>query len=177
MLSAYHRLESHAPGSEIFLSHISTFPQPSLIIDFTWFPGASPQYPPLYCFVVSVRECPVKLLDVSSGRLRVSYKIIDHLYMPASERVRVKTSPERKSRDGMRGIVSALAFAPLRHWHSIANEDIEETLEPVMYLGENEGGGVIYGAFVGPMVCTIGWGSAEEGGTGSYVGIGFKGNK
>ncbi|EIW76971.1 WD40 repeat-like protein [Coniophora puteana RWD-64-598 SS2] len=176
---------SHAPSNDNSLTHASTFPQPSPIVDFTWFPGASSQYPPLYCFVASVRECPVKLLDASTGRLRASYKIIDHrerFIAPHSmvfnmhanklycgfesayevfdvhhpgEGDRVKTSPERKSRDGMKGIVSALAFAPTYDGLFAAgtlspstpftpNIAIysEETLEPVMYLGADEGGGV-----------------------------------
>lgn len=45
-----------------------TLPQPSPILDFTWFPSASPNDPASYCFLASVRECPVKLLDASDGR-------------------------------------------------------------------------------------------------------------
>ncbi|KAG1894097.1 uncharacterized protein F5891DRAFT_962053, partial [Suillus fuscotomentosus] len=42
------------------------------------YPGASSDNAPAYCFVASVRDCPVKLLDASGGRLRASYPIIDH---------------------------------------------------------------------------------------------------
>jgi hypothetical protein len=65
------------------------------VLDFVWYPTASPRDPASFCFVASVRECPVKLLDASDGRvspwfsllhylilslyqLRASYKIVDH---------------------------------------------------------------------------------------------------
>jgi telomerase Cajal body protein 1 len=68
----------------------------SPVLDFAWYPGASVSDPSTFCFVASVRECPVKLLDAASGRvctylfcivndselsalkLRASYKIVDH---------------------------------------------------------------------------------------------------
>jgi telomerase Cajal body protein 1 len=43
--------------------------QPSPTLDFLWYPTASYHDPASYCFVASVRECPVKLLDASSGRV------------------------------------------------------------------------------------------------------------
>lgn len=46
-----------------------TFRQPSAILDFIWYPTASPRDPASFCFVASVRECPVKLLDASDGRV------------------------------------------------------------------------------------------------------------
>ncbi|KAG1825188.1 hypothetical protein EV424DRAFT_1603593, partial [Suillus variegatus] len=64
------------------------------VVHLAWHPGASSNNAPAYCFVASVRDCPVKLLDASDGRvefiyifvrplidltmLRVSYPIIDH---------------------------------------------------------------------------------------------------
>ncbi|KIY48796.1 WD40 repeat-like protein [Fistulina hepatica ATCC 64428] len=116
--------------------------QPSPIVDFIWYPSASPLNPAAYCFVASVRECPVKLLDATTGRLRASYKIVDHrerqiaphslsfnlsttrLYCgfedaievfdvnKPGEGTRLATTPSKKSKDGLRGIVSALAFCP-----------------------------------------------------------------
>ena len=50
--------------------NFSTFHQPSPILDFAWFPGATSTDPASFCFVASVRECPVKLLDASDGRVR-----------------------------------------------------------------------------------------------------------
>jgi hypothetical protein len=46
-----------------------TFHEPSPILDFAWYPGATPKDPASFCFVASVRECPVKLLDASDGRV------------------------------------------------------------------------------------------------------------
>ena len=45
------------------------FRQPAPILDYTWYPSASAVNPAAYCFVASVRECPVKLIDASSGRV------------------------------------------------------------------------------------------------------------
>lgn len=45
------------------------FEQPAAILDFLWYPTASPWNPPSFCFLASVRECPVKLLDASDGRV------------------------------------------------------------------------------------------------------------
>ena len=73
--------------------------QPSPILDYVWYPTAAVRDPASFCFVASVRECPVKLLDASDGRasiyylppgyfqradssfvpqLRASYRIVDH---------------------------------------------------------------------------------------------------
>jgi hypothetical protein len=74
-----------------------SFCQPAPILDFIWYPTATPLDPASFCFVASVRECPVKLLDALDGRvrflisyllsqvylynimqLRASYRIVDH---------------------------------------------------------------------------------------------------
>lgn len=78
------------------MTTIRVFPQPGPILDYIWYPTATPHDPASFCFVASVRECPVKLLDASDGRvrphswinrhlatyqksqLRASYKIVDH---------------------------------------------------------------------------------------------------
>ncbi|KIM51605.1 hypothetical protein SCLCIDRAFT_623784 [Scleroderma citrinum Foug A] len=122
--------------------HLQTLPQPSPIVDFVWYPSASRYNPPSYCFFASVRECPVKLLDGNDGRLRASYPIVDHrerqiaphslsfnftmdkLYCGFQDAIeifdiqrpgegeRLYTTPSKKSKDGLKGIVSALAFCP-----------------------------------------------------------------
>ena len=43
--------------------------QPSPIVDYAWYPSASVNNPATFCFLASVRECPVKLLDGSDGRV------------------------------------------------------------------------------------------------------------
>ncbi|KAI9511442.1 WD40 repeat-like protein [Russula earlei] len=118
------------------------FPRPAPILDFAWYPRATPRDPSSFCFVASVRESPVQLLDASDGRLRASYKIVDHrerqigphsvsfnysadkLYCGFEDAVevfdinnpgqgtRLATTPSKKSRDGLKGIISALAFCP-----------------------------------------------------------------
>ncbi|CAL1698567.1 unnamed protein product [Somion occarium] len=118
------------------------FPQAAPVLDFAWYPNATSRDPASFCFVTSVRECPVKLLDASDGRLRASYKIVDHrerqvaphslafnplasklycgfedaievfdVHVPG-EGTRLRTTPSKKSRDGLKGIISTLAFSP-----------------------------------------------------------------
>ncbi|KAF8158641.1 WD40-repeat-containing domain protein [Mycena galopus ATCC 62051] len=123
---------------------LTTLPQSGPILDYAWYPTASSATPASFCFVASVREGPVKLLDASDGRLRASYPIVDHrerqiaphslvfnlsatkLYCGfedaievfdvgspgAGKATRIHTSPSKKSRDGLKGIISALAFSP-----------------------------------------------------------------
>ncbi|TCD60083.1 hypothetical protein EIP91_010768 [Steccherinum ochraceum] len=111
------------------------------IVDFAWYPSATCRDPASFCFVVSVRECPVKLIDASDGRLRASYKIVDHrerqiaphslAFNPSTSKLycgfedaievfdlhrpgegqRLHTTPSKRSKDGLKGIISSLAFA------------------------------------------------------------------
>ncbi|KAG1878779.1 hypothetical protein F4604DRAFT_1923443 [Suillus subluteus] len=64
-------------GTQFSAHHKRTFSQSSAVVNFAWYPGASSSNAPAYCFVASVRDCPVKLLDALDGRLRASYPIID----------------------------------------------------------------------------------------------------
>ncbi|KAI6042310.1 hypothetical protein EDC04DRAFT_2878535 [Pisolithus marmoratus] len=134
----------HASPDELglTLSHALTLRQPSPIVDFLWYPSASRHNPATYCFVASVRECPVKLLDGNDGRLRASYPIVDHrerqiaphslLFNLTADRLycgfqdaieifdvhrpgegeRLHTRPSKKSKEGLKGIVSALSLSP-----------------------------------------------------------------
>ncbi|KAL4252984.1 SWT21/TCAB1 mRNA Splicing and Telomere Maintenance [Abortiporus biennis] len=115
--------------------------QPAPLLDFAWYPQATSRDPASFCLVTSVRECPVKLLDANDGRLRASYRIVDHrerqiaphclafnpmaskLYCGFEDAIevfgvhapgegeRLKTTPSKKSRDGLKGIISSLAFS------------------------------------------------------------------
>ncbi|KAJ7823071.1 WD40-repeat-containing domain protein [Mycena olivaceomarginata] len=121
---------------------VQTLPQSAPILDYAWYPTASPASPASFCFAASVREAPVKLLDATDGRVRASYPIVDHrerqiaphslAFNPSAtklycgfedaievfdigrpgEGTRLPTSPSKKSRDGLKGIISALAFSP-----------------------------------------------------------------
>ncbi|KDR72798.1 hypothetical protein GALMADRAFT_734236 [Galerina marginata CBS 339.88] len=138
---------------------IRAFPQAAPILDFVWYPTATPHNPAAFCFVASIRECPVKLLDASDGRLRASYRIVDHrerqiaphslafnltaqryitchcffasflrivarLYCGFEDAIeifdlsrpgegsRMHTTPSKKSKDGLKGIISSIAFSP-----------------------------------------------------------------
>ncbi|KAJ7171274.1 WD40-repeat-containing domain protein [Mycena filopes] len=137
--------ESQVPSSSAVDSTdplVRVLPQSAAILDYVWYPTASPANPASFCFVASIRETPVKLLDASDGRLRASYRIVDHrerqiaphslafnlsatkLYCGFEDAIevfdigrpgegtRLPTTPSRKSRDGLKGIISALAFAP-----------------------------------------------------------------
>ncbi|KAG6875595.1 hypothetical protein C0992_003157, partial [Termitomyces sp. T32_za158] len=119
-----------------------TLPQPAPVLEFLWYPTASAHDPASYCFLASVRDRPLALLDASDGRLRASYPIVDHrerhvaphslafdlfatrLYCGFLDAIevfdvsrpgpgtRLPTTPSRKSKDGLKGIISALAFVP-----------------------------------------------------------------
>ena len=52
------------------------FKQPENILGAIWYPTAVPDEPSGYCFLASVRESPVKLLDASDGR--VSFQECHH---------------------------------------------------------------------------------------------------
>jgi hypothetical protein len=45
------------------------FPRATPILDFLWYPRATPRDPSSFCFVASVRDTPVQLLDASDGRV------------------------------------------------------------------------------------------------------------
>ncbi|KAG2038334.1 hypothetical protein BDR03DRAFT_955167 [Suillus americanus] len=124
---------SRPEGTQFSAKHKRTFSQSSAVVNFAWYPGAPPNNPPAYCFVASVRDCPVKLLDASDGRLRASYPIIDHrerfiaphslafnltankLYCGFEDAIekfdiqqpgegdRLPTAPSKKSKDGLKG--------------------------------------------------------------------------
>lgn len=61
---------SRSIAASLSLVHAKTFPQSAPIVDFAWHPGASQHNTPAFCFVASVRDCPVKLLDGKDGRVR-----------------------------------------------------------------------------------------------------------
>ncbi|KAJ7708212.1 WD40-repeat-containing domain protein [Mycena rosella] len=138
LISPRSEMQNEASSSQL----VWTLPQPAPILEYAWYPGATPANPATFCFVASVRETPVKLLDASDGRLRASYRIVDHrerqiaphslafnlsatrLYCGFEDAIevfdigrpgegtRLPTSPSKKSRDGLKGIISALAFSP-----------------------------------------------------------------
>ncbi|KAG2115604.1 WD40-repeat-containing domain protein [Suillus cothurnatus] len=131
--------------------HKRTFSQSSAVVNFAWYPGASSSNAPAYCFVASVRDCPVKLLDASDGRLRASYPIVDHrerfiaphslafnliadkLYCGFEDAIeifdiqqpgegdRLPTTPSKKSKDGLKGIISSIAFSSSYDYYAIGS--------------------------------------------------------
>ncbi|KAI9459342.1 hypothetical protein HD554DRAFT_2136882 [Boletus coccyginus] len=159
------------------LVHAKTFAQPAPVVDFTWYPGASQHNPPAFCFVASVRDCPVKLLDGRDGRLRASYPIVDHreryvaphslafnlpsdrLYCGFEDTIeifdvqrpgegeRLPTTPTKKSKDGLKGIISTLAFSYSPEYYAAGSlspasrvyDNIalfnESAFEPVLSIG------------------------------------------
>ena len=64
MLSTHRELSS-------FISDVKTvYEQPAPILEYAWYPGATASQPGTYCFLASVRDCPVKLLDAGDKRVR-----------------------------------------------------------------------------------------------------------
>ena len=48
----------------------TTLKQAAPILAATWYTSATPLRPDVYCFLASIREEPVKLLDAADGRVR-----------------------------------------------------------------------------------------------------------
>ncbi|KAG1760620.1 WD40-repeat-containing domain protein [Suillus occidentalis] len=141
----------HEAGAQLTAHHKRTFSQSSAVVNFAWYPGASSSNAPAYCFVASVRDCPMKLLDASDGRLRASYPIIDHrerfiaphslafnltadkLYCGFEDAIeifdiqqpgegdRLPTTLSKKSKDGLKGIISSIAFSPSYDYYAIGS--------------------------------------------------------
>ncbi|KAJ7438115.1 WD40-repeat-containing domain protein [Mycena galericulata] len=146
-----------------------TLPQPAPILDYAWYPTASASNPASFCFAASVRETPVKLLDASDGRLRASYPIVDHrerqiaphslafnlsatrLYCGFEDAIevfdvarpgegtRLPTSPSKKSRDGLKGIISSLAFSPSYDSDFYAAGSLAATTGNIAMFSESDG--------------------------------------
>ncbi|WVR04557.1 hypothetical protein IAU60_001564 [Kwoniella sp. DSM 27419] len=53
-------------------------PQPDAIHSTLWYPSASTHTPETFCFVASIRDTPVRLIDANDGRIRATYPIVDH---------------------------------------------------------------------------------------------------
>ncbi|KAJ6590851.1 hypothetical protein B0H10DRAFT_2091731 [Mycena sp. CBHHK59/15] len=178
------------PADESAPAPPRTLAQPAPILSYAWYPFAAAASPATFCFAAAVRETPVKLLDAGDGRLRASYPIVDHrerqiaphslafnlsatrLYCGFEDAIevfdvarpaagtRVHTTPSKKSRDGMKGIISALAFSPaygselyaagsLASTSSSADDSYNIALYneadgavPVLFVGGSPGGGV-----------------------------------
>lgn len=69
---------SPSSSTHLLVNDCSAFKQPDAVLGALWYPTASLSGPATYCFVASVRDCPVRLIDASSGRTRASYPIVDH---------------------------------------------------------------------------------------------------
>ncbi|KAJ7087901.1 WD40-repeat-containing domain protein [Mycena belliarum] len=151
------------------LQHHTHFTNPAPILDYAWYPSATLANPASYCFVTSVRETPVKLLDASDGRLRASYRIVDHrerqiaphslaFNLPATrlycgfedaievfdvgrpgEGTRLLTTPSKKSKDGLKGIISALAFSPSYETDFYAAGSLTPTPGNIVMFSEADG--------------------------------------
>lgn len=55
------------------------FPRAAPILDFAWYPRATPRDASSFCFAASVRESPVQLLDASDGRVSYFFKYLIRL--------------------------------------------------------------------------------------------------
>ncbi|WVF69918.1 hypothetical protein IAT40_004702 [Kwoniella sp. CBS 6097] len=72
-------LRVHTTSSSKSLDLTSNvFEQPDAIHSTLWYPSASTHSPETYCFIASIRDTPVRLIDASDGRIRATYPIVDH---------------------------------------------------------------------------------------------------
>ncbi|KAG2029939.1 hypothetical protein BDR03DRAFT_995026 [Suillus americanus] len=161
-------------------NHKCTFSQSSAVVNFAWYPGASSNNPPAYCFVASVRDRPVKLLDASDGRLRASHPIIDHrerFVTPHSlvfnltankpycgfedaigifdiqqpgEGDRLPIMPSKKSKDGLEGIISSIAFSSSYDYYAISSlTPSSQAMDNItLYLESNQAAIMPIGAYL-----------------------------
>ncbi|WRT64862.1 uncharacterized protein IL334_001798 [Kwoniella shivajii] len=67
----------HTTNEDFSLS-TKTFNQPDSIHSTLWYPSATTHTPETFCFLASVRDTPVRLIDGNDGRVRASYPIVDH---------------------------------------------------------------------------------------------------
>ncbi|KAJ7147573.1 WD40-repeat-containing domain protein [Mycena crocata] len=169
VLDPFLEIQNESTGSQASERLTRTLPQPAPILDYAWYPSASSANAASFCFVASVRETPVKLLDASDGRLRASYRIVDHrerqiaphslafnlsatkLYCGFEDAIevfdigrpgegtRLHTSPSKKSRDGLKGIISALAFSPSYESDFYAVGSLAATPGNIAMFSEAEG--------------------------------------
>jgi hypothetical protein len=51
---------------------LRAFPQPDAIYSYAWYPSASVNQPATFCFLVAVRDGPLRLVDAADGRVRLS---------------------------------------------------------------------------------------------------------
>ncbi|KAG2361107.1 WD40-repeat-containing domain protein [Suillus spraguei] len=160
--------------TQISAHHKRTFSQSSAVVNFAWYPGASSNNAPAYCFVASVRDCPVKLLDASDGRLRASYPIIDHrerfiaphslafnltadkLYCGFEDAIeifdiqqpgegdRLPTTPSKKSKDGLKGIISSIAFSSSYDYYAIGSlTPSSQAMDNIALYSESNGAAIM----------------------------------
>lgn len=61
--------EHDADGNPFSFSTPRAFAQPDSVNAAMWYPSASMYAPETYCFVASVRDTPVRLIDASDGRV------------------------------------------------------------------------------------------------------------
>ena len=89
--------QSENRSLQLFNSTSTLFPQPAPILDFLWYPAATPHDPASFCFLSSVRECPVKLIDASDGRVCLFLPSPPHLMPPTAPRILPNSRPPRTS--------------------------------------------------------------------------------
>lgn len=61
------------------LSHVFRISSPTTLLDWTWYPYARVAEPATFCFAVSCRDVPVRLVDAITGATRATYGIENHV--------------------------------------------------------------------------------------------------
>ncbi|KAJ2651636.1 Telomerase Cajal body protein 1 [Coemansia sp. RSA 1250] len=142
LYNAYDIVYQYSTGSTINkgLQDSTEIPHGGTLLSYAWYPFMSQSDPASCCLIESVRDHPLHLRDISSGRLRASYTAYDakDILLSASSTVFSQdgtsiyggylnhiarfdvqrpglpvdlqlTTPSRRSRDGIKGIVSCMA--------------------------------------------------------------------
>ncbi|KAK1926502.1 putative guanyl nucleotide binding protein [Papiliotrema laurentii] len=70
--------KSSTENDQVLLSGAGSFRQPDAVHAAQWYPSASATAPETYCFMASIKDTPVRLIDATDGRIRATYPIVDH---------------------------------------------------------------------------------------------------
>ncbi|CAO1618159.1 unnamed protein product [Sympodiomycopsis kandeliae] len=83
-LDLFHLIGNADPSAstqttEVQLGHVFRISAPTTLLDWTWYPFARYSDPLTFCFVLSARDVPVRLVDGYSGATRATYGIENHI--------------------------------------------------------------------------------------------------
>ncbi|KAG1842090.1 WD40-repeat-containing domain protein [Suillus tomentosus] len=122
--------------TQLSAHHKRTFSQSSAVVNFAWYPGASSNNAPAYCFVASLRAsypiidhrerfiAPHSLaFNLTADKLYCGFEDAIEIFdiQQPGEGDRLPTTPSKKSKDGLKGIISSIAFSSSYDYYAIGS--------------------------------------------------------